>query len=148
MEARDFCYWLQGCFELVPDVVKTGLTPGTIMTIKRHLELVFLHDKEPSACKAFCHWLQVTFEMSDSLREHISVDQTLMIKQHLDLIFIHDIDPSYSSDPKVQEKMDQVHSGNAGDANDIPLAGPSLDGETYPAPDRPRPHKRPKGARC
>lgn len=45
MNARDFAYWLQGAFELCDpktlDEKQTDL-------IKRHLNLVFLHDIDPS----------------------------------------------------------------------------------------------------
>ena len=46
MTARDFCYWLQGMFELAPtptlDAKQTDL-------VRRHLALVFQHDIDPSA---------------------------------------------------------------------------------------------------
>ena len=34
-----------------------------------------------------------------------------MIKNHLNLVFFHDIDPKASKDEKVQEKMNEIHSG-------------------------------------
>lgn len=41
MTARDFCYWLQGVFE----VHKTStLTEEQVTIIKNHLHLVFVHD--------------------------------------------------------------------------------------------------------
>ena len=46
MTSRDFCYWLQGLFELgkppTLDVQQTDL-------VKRHLALVFKHEIDPSA---------------------------------------------------------------------------------------------------
>lgn len=46
MTSRDFCYWLQGVFEIGKvttfDAEQTGL-------IRRHLALVFLHEIDPSA---------------------------------------------------------------------------------------------------
>lgn len=46
MTSRDFCYWLQGLFELgVPvqlDAKQTDL-------VKRHLAMVFVHEIDPSA---------------------------------------------------------------------------------------------------
>lgn len=44
MTARDFCYWLQGHFEL------SGVGPLTAEQaemIRRHLSLVFLHEIDP-----------------------------------------------------------------------------------------------------
>lgn len=52
MLARDFCYWLQGYFEIqskyAPDA-QTPLTAEQVECIKRHLNLVFIHDIDPSA---------------------------------------------------------------------------------------------------
>lgn len=42
MNARDFCYWLQGFFELDPDV-KT-LNEQQVQILKNHLRLAFHYD--------------------------------------------------------------------------------------------------------
>ena len=42
MNSRDFCYWLQGFFELRGDNAPIDLTAAA--TIARHLALVFVHD--------------------------------------------------------------------------------------------------------
>lgn len=49
MTSRDFCYWLQGFFEI------TNVTDGTqviqrdqVEMIKKHLNLVFKHEIDPS----------------------------------------------------------------------------------------------------
>jgi hypothetical protein len=41
MTARDFCYWLQGIFEVHK---VTTLDESQIEIIKNHLNLVFVHD--------------------------------------------------------------------------------------------------------
>jgi hypothetical protein len=46
MTSRDFCYWLQGFFELQGG--NQALTPEQIQIIKNHLKLVFLHEIDPS----------------------------------------------------------------------------------------------------
>lgn len=46
MTSRDFCFWLQGFFELTES--NTALTEEQIQTIKNHLKLVFLHEIDPS----------------------------------------------------------------------------------------------------
>lgn len=46
MTSRDFCYWLQGLFELGSD--KT-LDARQTDLVKRHLAMVFLHEIDPSA---------------------------------------------------------------------------------------------------
>lgn len=56
MKARDFCYWLQGYFELAADgnrndhgqAVQPGLSGLQIHTIQNHLNMVFKHEIDPS----------------------------------------------------------------------------------------------------
>lgn len=45
MLAREFVYWLQGYFEISGS---TALTPQQVDLIKRHLNLVFIHEIDPS----------------------------------------------------------------------------------------------------
>lgn len=45
MTSRDFCYWLQGVFEVVNP---TELNSQQTDLIKRHLNLVFKHEIDPS----------------------------------------------------------------------------------------------------
>jgi hypothetical protein len=45
MKATEFCYWLQGVFEVAEPV---ELTAKQTDMIKRHLNLVFIHDIDPS----------------------------------------------------------------------------------------------------
>jgi hypothetical protein len=52
MTSRDFCYWLQGYFELHQTDAKTPLTGAQADLIKRHLALVFKHEIDPSAGSA------------------------------------------------------------------------------------------------
>ena len=42
MNASEFCYWLQGHFELADKT--EGLTEAQVRIIKAHLNLVFKHD--------------------------------------------------------------------------------------------------------
>lgn len=52
MKATEFCYWLQGFFEIgynhTPSSAKS-LTSTQIEMIERHLEMVFAHDIDPKA---------------------------------------------------------------------------------------------------
>lgn len=45
MTSRDFCYWLQGVFE-VGQV--TSLNEQQTELVKRHLAMVFIHEIDPS----------------------------------------------------------------------------------------------------
>lgn len=45
MKSRDFCYWLQGLFELGKP---TTLNEEQTTAIKQHLAMVFKHEIDPS----------------------------------------------------------------------------------------------------
>lgn len=46
MTSRDFCYWLQGFFELSPAVGE--LSQQQVEQIRNHLHMVFAHEIDPS----------------------------------------------------------------------------------------------------
>lgn len=46
MKATEFCYWLQGMFEINPP--SNGLTPEQVSIIKAHLDMVFYHEIDKS----------------------------------------------------------------------------------------------------
>ena len=52
MTSRDFCYWLQGYFEILgaanPTEARQALTAEQTEMIGRHLNLVFVHEIDPS----------------------------------------------------------------------------------------------------
>jgi hypothetical protein len=45
MTSRDFCYWLQGYFEIAEPKEITG---EQLKTVQRHLAMVFAHEIDPS----------------------------------------------------------------------------------------------------
>lgn len=45
MQSRDFCFWLQGFFEVSG---AKEITPEQTELIKRHLNMVFKHEIDPS----------------------------------------------------------------------------------------------------
>lgn len=50
MKATEFCFWLQGFFELGQSTIPEGeqlITNAQARTIARHLALVFKHDIDP-----------------------------------------------------------------------------------------------------
>lgn len=53
MTSRDFCYWLQGFFELRQAAAAQGeaipISGSQAQLIERHLALVFKHEIDPSA---------------------------------------------------------------------------------------------------
>lgn len=51
MTSRDFCYWLQGFFEIRAEELigdKCMLTNDQVDVIKKHLAMVFVHEIDPS----------------------------------------------------------------------------------------------------
>lgn len=49
MTSRDFCYWLQGWFELKETIDhREGATKETLDSIKKHLAMVFKYEIDPS----------------------------------------------------------------------------------------------------
>jgi hypothetical protein len=53
MTAREFCYWLQGFFELQEaQGVMPPLTAQQTQTLKNHLAMVFKHEIDPSTGSA------------------------------------------------------------------------------------------------
>lgn len=49
MTSRDFCYWLQGFFELHPTDEVRALNETQVALLRGHLALVFKHEIDPSA---------------------------------------------------------------------------------------------------
>ena len=47
MTSRDFCYWLQGYFEIV-GVANMPISATSTEVIKKHLAMVFIHEIDPS----------------------------------------------------------------------------------------------------
>jgi len=48
MTSRDFCYWLQGFYEITGGAA-AGLTAEQSEIVKRHLAMVFAHEIDPQA---------------------------------------------------------------------------------------------------
>lgn len=46
MTSRDFCYWLQGAFEVNGS---KEMSAEQVECVKKHLSLVFIHEIDPSA---------------------------------------------------------------------------------------------------
>lgn len=46
MKATEFCYWLQGYFEMTDPVAQ--LEPWQVDLVRKHLNMVFIHDIDPS----------------------------------------------------------------------------------------------------
>lgn len=67
MKAVEFCYWLQGHFELSG---KTELTPFQVQQIKNHLALVFKHEIDPSYTNLDPALAQAVHDLRPPINEH------------------------------------------------------------------------------
>lgn len=48
MTSRDFCYWLQGFYELKKTIdCREGFSVETVAMIEKHLAMVFVHEIDP-----------------------------------------------------------------------------------------------------
>ena len=104
MKATEFCYWLQGCFEMAkPDY----LTRDAMRTVGAHLELVA--NADPAHDNIFVSWLSMYITAQTGLRT-LTVEETDKIKRHLAAQFKHVIDPSYGGD---KAELQAVHDGEA-----------------------------------
>ena len=101
MKSTQFCYWLQGSFELNDT---RSFNAEETKIIKNHLDLVFQHDNTPNA---FCSFLRGYFVMSkpDALDENV----TQVIRDELTTEFKQNIDSSY---PVAEQKtLKDIHNG-------------------------------------
>ena len=102
MQARQFCYWLQGSFELNET---TEFDESSTQTLKDHLSLVFQHDPKPNG---FCCFLNGYFTLGNPR----TIDQTTtaQIREKLSNTFKYEIDPSYP--PSEQKTLNKIHNGS------------------------------------
>lgn len=102
MKATEFCYWLQGLFELADPHT---LTKQQVECISKHLALTeaLARDDSPAAVRQFTAWLRVSMDWLDG-----SVpEQVLKVRTKLAECFAHAIDKQYGPDAH----LDVIHDG-------------------------------------
>ena len=132
MTPRDFCYWLQGHFEVgdVAGLPKT-MSAAQVTMVKKHLELTFMAkvDKArfPDATVGgeFCSFLEGILAASD-LSAGLSEATATKVRAKLNDVFVHVIDPTFSN------RADLVrHHSEAGQPDGPVLSPrPRRDGES------------------
>lgn len=101
MKARDFCYWLQGYFEIADS---SELNSRQIEIISNHLKMVFIYENLEVHTKTleFCFWMQGILQAiaitKASKEPSAYVPQ---IKAKIAEIFIHEIDPTFGAENQV-----------------------------------------------
>lgn len=112
MKSLEFCYWLQGLFELDEP---TFLNEKQTEIIQRHLEMVFAYDKAPNN---YCVFLNGFFKISKP--HEINEEQTHVMKKYLDAIFQHEaqavvsvqtIQKQFEKEQNHSNKNQSVHTG-------------------------------------
>jgi len=103
MKATEFCYWLQGLFELADPLT---LSQQQVECISKHLALTeaLTHDDSPALVRQFTEWLRVSLEWLDGNR----ADQVIKVRAKLAECFAHAIDKQYGPDAH----LDVIHNGD------------------------------------
>ena len=109
MKATEFCYWLQGAFEIAD---LKDLDAPKVECIREHLRLVeVVHnqgaDNSPDQAKQFCGWLDGALDMMDVTIGRGDSMRTARIRERLNAVFVHAVDKSYSN----EEQLNQIHHG-------------------------------------
>jgi len=99
MTNREFCYWLQGFFELSKS---NSLDTNQVVSIRNHLDLTRKVDKK---LNEFPSWLE---GFLDSCYEGLTLEATEKVRAKLNAAFKHEIDPTYPGD---QAELNDIHSG-------------------------------------
>lgn len=93
MKSIEFCYWLQGLFELAEPI---ELTTKQTYLIKEHLKLVFEHDKQPML---FCSFLNGYLTVCNPTE--IPKKETALIIKQLNLVFDHVVTAMPQTSPTI-----------------------------------------------
>lgn len=102
MKAVEFCYWLQGLFELADPMIITSKQEACV---RAHLDLV--KRVEPDHDNLFVAWLDGVVDTK--IDGHMLTERdTAKIKRHLAQQFQHAIDPSYQGD---KADLQSTHDG-------------------------------------
>jgi len=103
MTPRDFCFWLQGAFEIAG---LTGMTSPQAAIVDNHLRLVFKSGGDDSRAGDFCYWLAGRLQAAES--GAVNTATTKAIRERLAGIFAHEIDATTPGDPA---QLQQIHDG-------------------------------------
>lgn len=111
MHAVDFCYWLQGAFELA----SIPLTVEQIACVQKHLALVEATSQlgQPQHAVDFCGWLRGALDFI----EPCDGQDVKKVRTRLNDCFEHAIDGMYPN----QDKLNAIHSGKV-----VPEVSPSV----------------------
>ena len=102
MTERDFCYWLQDYFELLPRNTNATLDDHQAHIVYKHLDLV-----KATGPSEFCEWLRTALDIGCHLEAKDGRTRTTeMIRERLARHFEHVIDKQYLK----PEALNQIHN--------------------------------------
>lgn len=110
MKANEFCYWLQGHFEL-KEGVDNQFSPAQIECVGNHLALV---EKVEGSLSGFPAWLHAAMDVQKRMESPkgtvSSGDERFWgaVQRKLAEAFVHEIDPTYGGDPA---ELQAIHDG-------------------------------------
>lgn len=112
MTPRDFCYWLQGYFEIGGQEHDVELSADRLAIINKHLQLVFESEFDSAAFvnaaagNEFCNWLSGLIEGCDCT-SGLPASTVKKIRKRLSDVFVHKIDPTFTN----REALQRIHKG-------------------------------------
>jgi len=110
MHKHEFCYWLQGYFELREG--NEHLTDSQIECIKKHIKLVETVEKK---LEGFPAWLMGMLDAYEKLQEVGGMteegrqEMNQMVRDRLNSVFKHEVDGKYGG-KELQEVLDEIHN--------------------------------------
>lgn len=112
MKSTEFCYWLQGYFELKKEKA-LSFDEDQTQSVKNHLEMVFAHDPQPMQ---FCAFLRGYFTISEPVI--IEESQAKIIHEELSKTFKNEIDSRYS--PQQYQQLNKIHTQEKPEKEKLP----------------------------
>lgn len=108
MKEVEFCYWLQGYFELADLNGHSFVNGKMLQCIQKHLDMVKRYQGNTSS---FTSWVQGFVDaISIEDDERLSFGLTEKLKGELENMFLHEIDNSYDDkEHKMITSLNQIH---------------------------------------
>ena len=102
MTSQNFCYWLQGCLELNPDMTNFSATQWSC--VEKHLALALTYDTNPNG---FVRYMEGVVLALDGNAPSLNLFNKL--KAELSSTFIHEIDNT-QGDLHMQHVLSEIHN--------------------------------------
>ena len=128
MKTIEFCYWLQGYFELRDN--GSALTHKQLECIAKHIKLV--QEVEGKLAGSIVHWISGLIDgintsesLPEELQSEILANTTELIRARLHEVFQHDIDNTYG-DKAILDKLNKIHKPDIKPTVIEPIHNPNI----------------------